>query len=109
MMDDMVHEVEMEMKDAEYEEKTAAKEYGELMEDSKTTRAADSKAIVDKEAAKAESEGKLEASKEARAGAAEDVKLAATTISDLHATCDFIMDNYDLRKEARSNEMESLK
>merc|ERR1719261_840077 len=109
MMDAIVRDLEMDVKDAEYEEKTAAKDYGELMSDSQTTRAANSKAIVDKTATKAETEGKLMQTKEARAGAAEDVKLAATTITDLHASCDFIMQNYDMRKEARSNEIDSLK
>merc|ERR1719506_1399563 len=97
------------VKDAEYDEKTAAKEYAELMEESKETRAADSKAIVDKTAAKAEHEGKLMETKEALAAASEDVKLAAATISDLHGRCDFIMQNYDMRKEARANEVDSLK
>jgi hypothetical protein len=109
MMDDIVRDLEMDVKDAEYEEKTAAKDYGELMSDSQATRAANSKAIVDKTATKAETEGKLMQTKEARAGSAEDVKLAATTITDLHASCDFIMQNYDMRKEARSNEIDSLK
>jgi len=109
MMDDIVRDLEMDVKDAEYEEKTAAKEYGELMADSSATRASDSQAIVDKTAAKAELEGKLMETKEARAAAAEDVKLAAATISDLHGRCDFIMQNYDMRKEARANEVDSLK
>jgi len=109
MMDDIVRDLEMDVKDAEYDEKTAAKEYGELMADSQATRAADSQAIVDKTASKAELEGKLMETKEARAGSAEDVKLAAATISDLHGSCDFIMQNYDMRKEARANEIDSLK
>merc|ERR1719217_1366790 len=109
MMDDIVRDLEMDVKDAEYDEKTAAKEYGELMGDSSATRASDSQAIVDKTAAKAELEGKLMETKEARAAAAEDVKLAAATISDLHGSCDFIMQNYDMRKEARANEVDSLK
>merc|ERR1719375_1492062 len=109
MMDEIVNELKMDMKDMEYEEKTAQKDYGELMADSQTNRAADSKAIVDKEATKAELETKLMATKEARAAASEDVKLVATTIKDLHASCDFIMQNYDLRKEARANEVDSLK
>merc|ERR1719335_1005717 len=65
MMDAMVRDIENEVKDAEYDEKTAAKEYAELM--------ADSKAIVDKTAAKAEHEVKLTETKEARAAATEDV------------------------------------
>merc|ERR1719387_1486355 len=109
MMDGIVHDLQSDIKDAEYEEKTAAKEYAELMSDSQATRAADSKAIVDKTAAKAEQEGKLMETKEALAAAAEDVKLAATVITDLHGRCDFIMQNYDMRKEARANEVDSLK
>jgi len=109
MMDGIVRDLENDVKDAEYEEKTAAKEYGELMADSQATRAADSQAIVDKTATKAETEGKLMETKEARAASAEDVKLSAATIDDLHARCDFIMQNYDMRKEARANEVDSLK
>merc|ERR1719428_1300323 len=109
MMDDIVNDLKMDVKDMEYEEKTAIKEYAELMADSQATRAANSKAIVDKTATKAETEGKLMETKEALAGAATDVKLAATTISDLHGSCDFIMQNYDMRKEARANEVDSLK
>lgn len=30
-------------------------------------------------------------------------------IAELHNSCDFIVENFDLRKEARMNEMESLK
>merc|ERR1719329_1923078 len=59
MMDEIVRDLENDVKDAEYEEKTAQKDYAELMADSKATRQADSKAIVDKTAAKAEQEGKL--------------------------------------------------
>jgi len=109
MMDSIVKDLEMDVKDCEYEEKTAQKDYAELMADSQATRQSDSKAIVDKTAAKAEHEGKLMQTKEARGAASEDVKLAAATIADLHSSCDFIMQNYDLRKEARANEIDSLK
>jgi len=30
-------------------------------------------------------------------------------VSELHSTCDFIVDNFDLRTEARAKEQESLK
>jgi len=109
MMDSIVRDLESDMKDAEYEEKTAQKDYAELMADSKATRQADSKAIVDKTAAKAEAEGKLMEAKEGLAAASQDVTLVATTIQDLHAKCDFIMQNFDMRKEARANEIDSLK
>merc|ERR1719159_512780 len=109
LMDMMVREIETDMKDAEYEEKTSQEDYGKLMAESEETRAANSKGITTKASAKATLEGKLEAEKGVLADTKEDLDLIATTLSDLHAQCDFLLQNYDLRKEARTNEIESLK
>merc|ERR1719191_670651 len=109
LMDMMAKDLEDDMKDAEYEEKTAQSDYQKLMEKSQATRAANSKGITTKNAAKATLEGKLEAEKSVLADTKEDLSLIATTLSDLHAQCDFLLQNYDLRKEARTNEIESLK
>merc|ERR1719274_365850 len=97
----MVREIETDMKDAEYEEKTSQTDYAELM--------SDSKAIVTKTASKAEVEAKLDASKDALTATNTDLDLIAATLGDLHMQCDFLLQNYDLRKEARTNEVESLK
>jgi len=109
LMDMMIRDVENDMKDAEYEEKTAQSDYAKLMADSEDTRAANSKGITTKTSSKAELEGKLEAEKGVLADTNEDISLIATTLSDLHAQCDFLLQNYGLRKEARTNEIESLK
>merc|ERR550514_1354160 len=109
LMDMMVKEIETDMKDAAYEEKTSATDYSELMSDSQETRAASSKAIVTKTASKAATEAKLEAAKEAFTAVTTDLDLIAATLGDLHMQCDFLLQNYDLRKEARTNEIESLK
>jgi len=97
------------MKDGAYEEKTSQADYGKLMENSEATRAADTKAITDKSVTKAEVETQLQGLKESAAATAKDLDLIATTIQDLHVSCDFILQNFDLRKEARANEMDSLK
>jgi len=109
LMDMMVKEIETDMKDAAYEEKTAQSDYAKLMSDSEETRAASSKGIVSKAASKATLEGKLEAAKEAHTAVSTDLDLIAATLGDLHMQCDFLLQNYDLRKEARTNEIESLK
>jgi len=109
LMDMMVREIETDMKDAEYEEKTSQTDYAELMSDSEATRTANSKAIVTKTASKAEVEAKLDASKDALTATNTDLDLIAATLGDLHMQCDFLLQNYDLRKEARTNEIESLK
>merc|ERR1719247_1144191 len=104
LMDMMVREIETDMKDSAYEEKTSQADYAKLMEESEATRAANSKGIVTKAASKAELEGKLEAAKEADAATQTDLDLIASTLGDLHMQCDFLLQNYDLRKEARTNE-----
>merc|ERR550537_789873 len=93
----------------EFEEKTAQKDYAELMSDSQATRAGDVKSLTTKESTKAATEGKLMTTKETRSATSTDLKQVQTVIADLHAACDFIMQNFDLRKEARTNEIEGLK
>jgi len=109
MMDTIISDLGSDMKDMEYEEKTAQKDYAELMADSQETRAGDSKALTGKTATKAETESVLMTTKEVRSATATDLKQVATVIADLHAACDFIMQNFDLRKEARTSEIEGLK
>jgi len=109
LMDQMVKELESDVKDAEYEEKTSQKDYSELMTDSSASRAAALKSITAQTASKAETEAKLVNAKETKTQTETDLSLAQTTIADLHVSCDFLIQNYDLRKEARTNEQESLK
>merc|ERR1719428_2766948 len=105
----MIREIETDMKDAEYEEKTSQADYGKLMSESEETRTANSKGIVTKAASKATLEGKLEAAKESLTAVSTDLDLIGATLGDLHMQFDFLLQNYDLRKEARTNEVESLK
>lgn len=109
LMDMMIHELESGGKDAEFEEKTAQKDYSKLMSDSQASRAQDIKSLTDKEGAKAEKEVKLEGLKGKAATAATELMNVKEAASNLHADCDFIVQNFDLRKEARTNEIESLK
>merc|ERR1719487_3252742 len=109
LMTMMQNDLKSDMKDAETDETGAQKEYEELMTESATTRAQSTKSITDKEASKAELEIKLEETKESKALTVETLEDVSMTINHLHTSCDFIMENYDTRKEARTNESESLK
>merc|ERR1719161_3532553 len=80
LMDMIIKDLGNDMKDSEYEEKTAQKDYAELMADSQASRAGDTKSLTGKESTKAEIEGKLMTSKETRAATAQDLKLIGTTI-----------------------------
>merc|ERR1719191_458675 len=109
LMDMITKQLESESKDAEYDEKTAQKEYAELMAESEDSRAQDTKSITEKESSKATLEGKLVTTKESKALSVEKLTEIGNYVFDLHASCDFIMESFDMRKEARTNEMESLK
>merc|ERR550514_474812 len=109
MMDTIIKDLGDAIKEGEYAEKTAQTDYAELMADSQETRAGDAKALTGKETAKAKTEDELVAAKEARSDTATDLKQVGTLIADLHASCDFILQNFDLRKEARTSEIEGLK
>merc|ERR1719164_85095 len=80
LMDMMIKEIETDMKDAEYEEKTSQADYGKLMKESEETRTANSKSIVTKTASKAEVEAKLETAKEAKTAVEKDLSLIATAL-----------------------------
>merc|ERR1719265_1228803 len=109
LMDMIAKELGEEMKDSEYDEKTAQTEYSELMSDSQESRAQDTKSITEKESSKATLEGKLGSAKESKTLSVDKLQENANYVFDLHASCDFIMESFDMRKEARTNEMESLK
>merc|ERR1719387_2863489 len=109
MMDEIVHELEMDMAQAKFDEKTAQTEYVTLMAESQTNRADALKSITNKKTARSELEEKLVEAKEQRHMAFDELNNAHTYVAELHSSCDFIVENFDLRKEARANEMESLK
>merc|ERR1719198_2901092 len=105
----MVKELEGDIKDGEYEEKTSQSDYQKLMSESEATRAAKTKSITSKGVTKAETETKLGGLKESKTATDKDLELISGVIQDLHVSCDFLLQNFDLRKEARTNEVESLK
>merc|ERR1719191_1327573 len=109
LMDMIVKELEDDMKEAEYEEKTAQKDYEELMTESAETRAQKVKGITDKEGAKATLGNKRMQTQEKERADEEDVFAINKYEGVLHGDCDFILENFDARKEARTQEVESLK
>merc|ERR1719197_1991546 len=91
-----------------HDEDAGQKEYEETMADATAKRATDSKLVVTKEAAKAELASKLDDAKSDKGDADSMLSGLVTKIADLHSTCDFLLENYDFRKEARGNEINGL-
>jgi len=108
MMDLMIKDLDQEITESEVEEKDSQKDYEQFMNDAQNKRAQDSKAITDKTSAQAESETQLEADKDSLKSTLYQQMENEKFIGALHAECDFLIRYYDLRKEARTGEIDAL-
>jgi chromosome segregation ATPase len=109
LMDMLTKELETDVQAAEHDEKTANKEYSELVADAQESRSGETKSITGMEGNKANLEGVLEETKREHIIKSDQLQQTNTYIGELHQSCDFIMNNFDLRKESRSKEVEGLK
>merc|ERR1719311_958618 len=108
MIDLLVKDLDKEMQEAEVEEKDAQKEYEKVMSDSAAKRAQDVKLITEKTAMKAQLETELEGSKEGKASSTKELMATLEYMSSLHGECDWLLKNFDVRKEARASEVDAL-
>lgn len=109
MIDMIIADLEKEIQEMTGEEKNDQEEYEEMVADSAQKRASDSKSLTDKEAAKADGEANaLKLKDETKAKMVENMN-TMETLKDLHLDCDWLLQNFDVRKEARAGEVDALK
>merc|ERR1719379_193792 len=108
MIDLLIKDLEKEMTVAKTEEKDAQADYQTMMKDSAAKRADDSKMLADKEGALAEMQSALASSKDTLASTKKELGATLQYISSLHAECDWLIQYFDVRKEARTSEMDAL-
>merc|ERR1712146_286416 len=104
----LMKDLDKEMTQAELEEKDGQEDYEQYMKDSATKRAEDSKSMTDKQGALADLETGLGQQKEDLASTKKELAATVRYIGTLHNECDFILKYYDMRKEARAGEIDSL-
>merc|ERR1719386_635922 len=98
----LIADLDKEMQESEVEEKNAQEEYEEFMSDSAEKRAVDSKAITDKAAAKADMETALSDAKKDQTSKTKELMATEEVLSNTHGECDWLLQNFDARKEARA-------
>jgi len=109
LIDLMIKDLTQEMTEAETTEKLAQEDYETAMKDAAEKRAADSKTSADKNKDKAQLEADLEASTEEKGATSKTLMATLEHIQSLHAECDWLLQYFQVRKEARAGEIESLK
>jgi len=108
LIDRLTNDLKMEMQEDDMEEKEAQKDYEETMKQSAKKRATDSKTIVEKEQQKAEGEALLQKTKTDHTAESKELMALEAYVADLHGQCDFLLQNFDKRKEARSSEIDAI-
>jgi len=108
MIDTLIKELDTELTEAETEEKLAQEEYEELMTDSAQKRSADSKSLSDKSSVKSDTESQLIDLEEGHKSSVSELMAVAEYIGNLHGECDWLIKFFDVRKEARTGEIDAL-
>jgi hypothetical protein len=109
MIDLLVKDLDKEITEAEVEEKNSQKEYEQMMSDSATKRAADMKAVGEKTRQKALKEESVQVDTGALKTAEKELMITKQYEMNLHAECDWLIQFFDVRKEARAQEVDNLK
>jgi peptidoglycan hydrolase CwlO-like protein len=108
MIDTLIKELDMEMTEAETEERLAQEDYEDLMAESAKKRASDSKSLADKEAQKGDLESELVKLGDEKKSTLKELMATEEYIGQLHAECDWLIKFFDVRKEARNGEIDAL-
>jgi len=108
MMDLLAADLDKEIAETETEEKEAQKEYEQFMADSAAKRALDSKSIADKEGAKADLEARLLKDEDDKTATTKEAMATHEYLAEVHGDCDWLLSNFQTRKEARAGEVDSL-
>jgi chromosome segregation ATPase len=109
LMDMMIKDLKTDHTDSEHAEETAQKDYETLMSTSQQSREKMASSITGKESSSADWQEKIENAKTDQASTTDALAKLNELIAGLHADCDFLVANFDARKEARTNEVEGLK
>ena len=109
LMEMLMKEIQDGITTAKHEEETAQADYERLMSSSQKSRAKSVESITSKEKAKADLDTQIASTKEELASQEAELTNKKGYLTQLHADCDFLLENHDLRKAARENELEGLK
>jgi len=109
MIDLLIADLTKELTEAKTTEKDAQADYEQAMKDAAEKRADDTQTLADKQKAKAETEAQMEADEEEKAGTTKSLMATLEHIQSLHGECDWLLQYFQVRKEARTGEIDSLK
>jgi chromosome segregation ATPase len=108
MIDLLIKDLDKEMTVATTEEKDAQSDYEIFMKDSAEKRAQDAKNLADKEGALADAQAALEKHTDEKSSTTKELGATLQYIQSLHSECDWLLQYFEVRKEARASEVDAL-
>merc|ERR1719195_2145408 len=88
-------------------EEDAQKAYEDFVKETNNSIEAKSKDIVNKSEEKSKKEGELVDAKKAKDSVVLELEQLSNYNAELHQSCDFVLNNFDLRQTARDEEIEA--
>jgi len=108
MIDVLIADLDKEMTEAKAEEKNDQEDYETMMTESAAKRTEDSNSLSGKMEAKAEAEKTLAEQTEVKKDTTKELWATLKYIDSLHHECDWLMKFFDVRKTARTGEIDAL-
>jgi chromosome segregation ATPase len=108
LIDSLVADITKEVQEMEKEENDAQETYEYALKESADKRAGDAKALSDLEGYKAESEAEIQQMTGHHESKSREASAKSKYLEDLHKECDFILEHFKVRRDARSSEIDSL-
>lgn len=108
IMDEMKHDVEMELAEVHHDEEEQQADFDQLTKDTNAAEKDKKKEITAKKESKAKIDELIAIRKKALDGYADAVTIVSEKLKALHDQCDFLLENYDDRKKKRAQEIDGL-
>jgi len=108
MIDALIADLDKEMTEAKIDEKNGQEDYETMMMESAAKRTEDSKALSAKMEAKADAEKTLSDQTEVKKDTNKELWATLKYIDSLHHECDWLLKFFDVRKTARTGEIDAL-
>eukprot|EP00811_Abedinium_folium_P015010 NODE_2398_length_2220_cov_2.874343.p1 GENE.NODE_2398_length_2220_cov_2.874343~~NODE_2398_length_2220_cov_2.874343.p1 ORF type:complete len:702 (+),score=231.85 NODE_2398_length_2220_cov_2.874343:114-2219(+) len=108
MIDLLIQDLDKEMTEAQTGEEGAQADYEKVMSDAAKKRAEDTNQLNQKTSVQAALESDIVTHKETVAATGKELLATAKYMASVHSECDWLLQYYDVRKEARAIEMDNL-
>jgi chromosome segregation ATPase len=108
IMEEMKHDIELEVAELKHDEEESQQDFDKLTEESSKATKDKKKEVTGRKEAKGAVDEKIQIQTGVKGGYDDEVASLEEKLKALHEQCDFLLENYEKRKEARAQEMEGL-